>query len=53
MILWSFFPQYVNKVKVEATVEIGDPRDLICEMVEKCKPDFLVLGSHGYGAIKR
>ncbi|XP_058083432.1 universal stress protein A-like protein [Magnolia sinica] len=38
-----------NKVKVEN----GDPRDVVCEMSEKLKTDVLVLGSHGYGFIKR
>lgn len=37
----------------ETMVSLGDPRDAICEAVEKLHPNFLVLGSHGYGAIKR
>ncbi|MQM21960.1 hypothetical protein Taro_055007 [Colocasia esculenta] len=48
--------------KVTAVVEDGrirhlsgmrDPRDVICETVEKVGADILVLGSHGYGLIKR
>lgn len=34
-------------------VEHGDPRDVICEVAERLKVDFLVVGSHGYGVIKR
>lgn len=41
------------QVKVETMVENGDPRDVICEVAERLKVDFLVLGSHGYGLIKR
>lgn len=33
--------------------EIGDPKDLICEVVEKAKIQLLVLGSHSRGALKR
>ncbi|XP_044482927.1 universal stress protein A-like protein isoform X3 [Mangifera indica] len=42
-----------SNVKVEARVVNGDPRDVICEMVEKLGVDVLVMGSHGYGWIKR
>ncbi|CAI9105440.1 OLC1v1004365C2 [Oldenlandia corymbosa var. corymbosa] len=31
----------------------GDPRNVLCEAVEKYHATILVLGSHGYGAIKR
>lgn len=34
-------------------MEKGDPRDVICETVENLRADMLVLGSHGYGVIKR
>lgn len=43
----------MDQVKVEARVECGDPRDVICQMVEKLGADVLVMGSHGYGWIKR
>ncbi|KAI3445316.1 hypothetical protein Pfo_001981 [Paulownia fortunei] len=42
-----------NQVKVETMVEHGDPRDVISEVAERLKVDFLVMGSHGYGVIKR
>ncbi|KAK6911639.1 UspA [Dillenia turbinata] len=40
-------------IKVETKIEIGDPRDAICQMVESLGVDVLVMGSHGYGPIKR
>ncbi|GMP63783.1 hypothetical protein CsSME_00025338 [Camellia sinensis var. sinensis] len=40
-------------VKVETRVEYGDPRDVICQVAEKLGVDMVVLGSHGYGLIKR
>ncbi|KAJ6757046.1 ADENINE NUCLEOTIDE ALPHA HYDROLASES-LIKE SUPERFAMILY PROTEIN [Salix koriyanagi] len=40
-------------VKVETMIEHGDPRDLICQIAEKLNVDMLVMGSHGYGVIKR
>jgi nucleotide-binding universal stress UspA family protein len=43
----------VNDVKVETRVECGDPRDVICQMAEKLGVDMVVMGTHGYGMIKR
>lgn len=31
----------------------GDARNVLCEAVEKYHASILVVGSHGYGAIKR
>ncbi|TJX44084.1 universal stress protein [Soehngenia saccharolytica] len=42
-----------KNVLVETKVSVGDARDVICEEAEKVEPDLLVMGSHGYGAIKR
>lgn len=42
-----------EKIKVEIKVECGDARDVICEAAEKLNVDMVVLGSHGYGALKR
>ncbi|KAL4370458.1 hypothetical protein AHAS_Ahas06G0067800 [Arachis hypogaea] len=42
---------YVNDAIVE--VVEGDPRNVLCEAVEKHHASVLVVGSHGYGAIKR
>uniref|UniRef100_A0A5B6YVE3 Putative Adenine nucleotide alpha hydrolases-like superfamily protein n=1 Tax=Davidia involucrata TaxID=16924 RepID=A0A5B6YVE3_DAVIN len=41
----------VNDVIVE--VGEGDARNVLCEAVEKHHASMLVVGSHGYGAIKR
>ncbi|KAL2345415.1 hypothetical protein Fmac_006700 [Flemingia macrophylla] len=41
----------VNDVATE--VVEGDPRNVLCEAVEKHHASVLVVGSHGYGAIKR
>ncbi|KAL4636807.1 hypothetical protein ACB092_03G035100 [Castanea dentata] len=43
----------LHDVKVETRIEHGDPRDVICQMTEKLGADVLVMGSHGYGLIKR
>ncbi|KAB5513920.1 hypothetical protein DKX38_027826 [Salix brachista] len=40
-------------VKVETMIDHGDPRDFICQIAEKLHVDMLVMGSHGYGVIKR
>ncbi|KAH9306957.1 hypothetical protein KI387_011361, partial [Taxus chinensis] len=39
-------------VCVETRVSIGDARDVICDEADKAEPDFLVIGSHGYGVLK-
>ncbi|XP_022760579.1 universal stress protein PHOS34-like [Durio zibethinus] len=41
----------LSNVKVE--VMEGDPRNVLCEAVEKHKAAILIMGSHGYGAVKR
>nr|GEV53396.1 universal stress protein A-like protein [Tanacetum cinerariifolium] len=43
----------LQDVKVETRVEVGDARDVICNAAEKMGVDMVVLGSHGYGLIKR
>jgi len=40
-------------IKVETRIENGDPREVICDMAQKLGADVLVMGSHGYGLIKR
>ncbi|KAB2059275.1 hypothetical protein ERO13_A11G271700v2 [Gossypium hirsutum] len=42
-----------KEVKVEVIIESGDPRDVICQAADKIHADVLVMGSHGYGLIKR
>ncbi|KAE8717669.1 Translationally-controlled tumor protein [Hibiscus syriacus] len=41
----------VNEVDVE--VMEGDPRNALCEAVDKYHAKILVVGSHGYGPMKR
>ncbi|XP_061365537.1 universal stress protein PHOS34-like [Gastrolobium bilobum] len=41
----------VNDIKVE--VLEGDARNVLCDAVEKHHASILVVGSHGYGSIKR
>ncbi|GMI76023.1 hypothetical protein like AT3G62550 [Hibiscus trionum] len=40
-------------VNVERMVGSGDAKDVICNIVDRLKPDTLVMGSHGYGFFKR
>ncbi|KAL7257697.1 hypothetical protein ACSBR1_003919 [Camellia fascicularis] len=40
-------------VKVVTKVENGDARDVICQVAEKLDVNLVVMGSHGYGLIKR
>ena len=42
-----------SQLASETMVAIGDPRDAICDAVDQLNPTFLIVGSHGYGAIKR
>lgn len=44
-----------SKLVNDVTLEVveGDPRNVLCETVEKHHASMLVVGSHGYGAIKR
>ncbi|KAE8668047.1 MJ0531-like protein [Hibiscus syriacus] len=41
----------VNTLNVE--VMEGDPRNVLCEAVDKHRASVLVIGSHGYGLVKR
>ncbi|XP_026457998.1 universal stress protein A-like protein [Papaver somniferum] len=43
----------LQNVKVETMIENGDAREVICDAVEKIGADVLVMGTHGYGMIKR
>ncbi|XP_057439275.1 uncharacterized protein LOC130731105 isoform X2 [Lotus japonicus] len=45
----------VQKSVTDVTVEVieGDARNVLCDVVEKHHASILVVGSHGYGAIKR
>ena len=41
------------QLNVERVIGSGEAKDVICNAVEKLKPDTLVMGSHGYGFLKR
>ncbi|XP_008797807.2 universal stress protein A-like protein isoform X1 [Phoenix dactylifera] len=40
-------------VVTEKITEVGDPKEAICEAVEKFKINLLIMGSHGRGALQR
>ncbi|XVE75201.1 hypothetical protein DITRI_Ditri12bG0076700 [Diplodiscus trichospermus] len=40
-------------VDAETNTEVGDPKEKICEAVEKLNIELLILGSNGRGAIQR
>lgn len=43
----------VLQVPVETIVEVGDPKEMICEAAEKLNVDLLILGSHSRGPVQR
>ncbi|XP_038996445.1 universal stress protein A-like protein [Hibiscus syriacus] len=45
--------KFSTDVTVERMVGSGDAKDVICNIVDRIKPDTLVMGSHGYGFFKR
>nr|WEY07700.1 universal stress protein A-like protein 6 [Agave sisalana] len=40
-------------VVAETVTEVGDPKEAICDAVEKFKINLLILGNHGRGAFQR
>ncbi|XP_039010240.1 universal stress protein PHOS34-like [Hibiscus syriacus] len=42
-----------KKANVKTQVEVGDPKEKICEVVENVHADLLVMGSRAFGPIKR
>lgn len=42
-----------KQVKAESLVLEGDPKDMICQIVQETHVDLLVLGSRGLGMIQR
>ena len=43
----------LSQVTPETEAHTGDTIEVICDAAKKYNPDMLVLGSHGYGALKR
>lgn len=54
-IINTFVSTYDLGIQITATTvaEVGNPKDKICEAVEKFKATLLVLGNNGRGALKR
>jgi nucleotide-binding universal stress UspA family protein len=40
-------------VDAETIIEVGDPKETICQAAEKLNVDLLILGSHSRGPIQR
>ncbi|KAM0831416.1 hypothetical protein ACQ4PT_065553 [Festuca glaucescens] len=40
-------------IDAETIIEVGDPKETICEAAEKLNVDLLILGSHSRGPIQR
>ncbi|KAK0581089.1 hypothetical protein LWI29_009942 [Acer saccharum] len=49
----AVYRNFETDIHVERVVGCGEAKDVICGVVEKLKADTLVMGSHGYGFIKR
>ncbi|XP_061967824.1 universal stress protein A-like protein [Populus nigra] len=49
----AVFRNFNRNVNVEKVIGSGEAQDVICDTVEKLRPDTLVMGSHGYGFLKR
>uniref|UniRef100_A0A6N2M1S9 UspA domain-containing protein n=1 Tax=Salix viminalis TaxID=40686 RepID=A0A6N2M1S9_SALVM len=49
----AVFRNFNKDVNVERVIGSGEAQDVICNTVEKLRPDTLVMGSHGYGFLKR
>lgn len=43
----------IVQIIAETVAEIGDPKEVICEAVEKLHIRLLILGSHSRGALQR
>jgi nucleotide-binding universal stress UspA family protein len=44
---------YMQVDNVSMEIVEGDPRNVLCDAVERNQAPILVLGSHGYGVVKR
>jgi nucleotide-binding universal stress UspA family protein len=42
-----------KNVNPETVARTGDAKEVICKVARKYNPDMLVVGGHGYGALKR
>lgn len=53
--IWAKASEICKTKNVTPVTEahIGDAREVICDAAKRYNPNMLVLGSHGYGALKR
>ncbi|XP_044503781.1 universal stress protein A-like protein [Mangifera indica] len=49
----AVYSNFGSSINVERVVGCGEAKDVICGIVKKLKADMLIMGSHGYGFIKR
>ncbi|XP_030454796.2 universal stress protein A-like protein [Syzygium oleosum] len=49
----AIYRSFSTNMNVERFVGKGEAKDVICNAVEKLRADTLVMGSHGYGFMKR
>ncbi|KAL9385084.1 hypothetical protein Peur_022094 [Populus x canadensis] len=49
----TVYRNFNKRVNVERVIGSGEAKDVICNTVEKLKPDTLVMGSHGYGFLRK
>ncbi|CAN6561590.1 unnamed protein product [Malus baccata var. baccata] len=49
----AVYRNFQTNAHIVRVVGKGDPKNVICNTVEKLKADTLVMGSHGYGFFKR
>ncbi|KAB5527378.1 hypothetical protein OIU76_005479 [Salix suchowensis] len=49
----AVYRSFSKKLNVERVIGSGEAKDVICNAVEKLKPDTLVMGSHGYGFLRK
>ncbi|EXB28600.1 Universal stress protein A-like protein [Morus notabilis] len=49
----AVFRNFGTNMNIEKKVGSGDAKDVICHTVDKLNADTLVMGSHGYGFLKR
>jgi nucleotide-binding universal stress UspA family protein len=45
--------EHGSKLKIETQVIEGEPKEVIVDEAEKWEADLIILGSHGYGNIKK
>ncbi|KAJ0111759.1 hypothetical protein Patl1_00899 [Pistacia atlantica] len=49
----AVYSNFGSSINVQRVVGCGEAKDVICGIVDKLRADTLIMGSHGYGFIKR